>query len=59
MMFLWLDYSESYVLFADLSIVSQKKLNYQTCRISFRPYNTENRSACQRPGFFVPAILVC
>lgn len=34
-------------------MVSQKKLQYQACREEITAYNAENRSVCQRSGFFV------
>lgn len=33
--------------------VTQKKYKYQTCRKEITTYNAENRSVCQRSGFFV------
>ncbi len=41
---------KGYEIFAS---VAQKKVKYQTCRKEITPYNAENRSVCQRSGFFV------
>jgi len=45
---------EGYLGYAISIKVTQKKCKYQTCQEFFSAYNAENRSVCQRSGFFVP-----
>ncbi|XAW87574.1 hypothetical protein ABDK09_04935 [Vibrio sp. CDRSL-10 TSBA] len=54
--FYWLKWDavqgSGYGIFAS---VTQKNVKYQTCRKEITAYNAENRSVCQRSGFFVSA----
>lgn len=44
---------ESYLGMQLNRTVSQKKMKYQSCGKLIATYNAENRSVCQRSGFFV------